>query len=194
METEDINKIIPYPITDEKTEQIWKDYENGKYNYVERMLLCSLEDAGYFRSFLKGLPPYNLSYDSSIPEDSEFTNVESLLDAFYSLYEKMPDFHFDQLLEMGLGELSRSVFSTYECLAILEQQLKNEKDKTSPFVIKSVPILEQAKEQLKDERLVSMLRRSKKYLAKNKENGLLDLVKEYNETFKKEKGVDIFDK
>ncbi len=69
----------------------------------------------------------------NVPDDAYVTNIDALLNAFYSLYKKFPNYHFDKLLEAGLYSTSID-YDFYPYLyEVVLKQLSNEKNNISPF-------------------------------------------------------------
>ena len=174
-------------------DEIYKLYNKGKINLYERKLLSACRNEAYLNSFLCGVGVYKLSYDNTVRADAYFTNIDAVLGAFYSLYKKYPDYHFDKVLEYGLTNLAEYSSETYEFLTYMYAQINNEKDKVSPFEIKKVELLEKSKKILKDPSRYEMFLEEKEYLGKDKEEGQISVFKNYNETFKKEIGFDLFE-
>lgn len=165
--------------------------DRKEINEIEFLLLFSLDNDDFFKKILKGVGEYKIKLDTSVPEDLYFTDVNRLLMAFYSLYQKLPEYHFDQLLEVGLEKLSASRFDLYEFLEILNRHLENEKNNRAPFKIESRELLLKAKQYLKDPNYREIVRRMQTYTAKGRTDGMLDVYRDYNKNFIEVGGVDI---
>ncbi len=183
-----LDKIITNKLT---RPEIYGMRNNNEINEVEFLLLLSLEDEDFFKKILRGTGEYKIKLDSSVPEDLYFTDVERLLRAFYSLYQKLPDYHFDKLLEAGLTHLAKTRFDLYQYLEILNKHLVNEKNGVSPFKIESRELLLKAQEYLRDPNFREIVRKMQTYIAKGNPNGMLDVYREYNKNFIEVGGVDI---
>lgn len=171
--------------------EILELYHAGQLNQPEFLLLFSLDDEVFFKKYLKGIGEYKLPFDSTVPRDACFTNVPSLMRAFYSLHRKYPLYHFDRLLEYGLNRLIAHRFDLYEALYLTHYQLKEEKAGRAAFQIAAAPILKKAAEYLRDERIRSLLKNSRSYDAADCEDGLIGLCRHYNPLFIEAAGVSI---
>lgn len=171
--------------------EIEKIYKEEKINYNERYLLYALRKKTFLESYLEGDGEYKMYYDRSIPTELYFTNVEAVLNSFYTLYEKCPNYHLDKVLENELKEMSTEPGCVYYVLTYLEEQLKNEKEKKSPFIIEKKEALDNIKKELYNYR--DFHSHIQRYRGINKENGVVDIYKEYNETFKDMMDFDMFD-
>ena len=179
-------------ITEKLTRTQIIDMKNkGEINKNEFSLLFSLDQEAFFISFLTGQGEYKIKYDNSVAEDLYFTNVDSMLSAFYTLYPKLPNYHFDKLLEAGLKKLSSSKFELYTFLTILNRHLVLEREGKTPFKIQSTELLLKAQEYLKDPVFRQRIAQSRIYTAKSNQDGLLGVYRQYNENFKSIAGVDI---
>ena len=166
-------------------------YKNNKIRRNEWLLISALSDNKKFiKSFMRGDGEYKLYYDSQVDESLYFTNVESLLDAFYILYKKFPNESIDKILENELLDLSVDEFYIYEFITIVFTQVLNEKKGISPFKINNKKLLSNCKENINKYQYA--LSKNKMFVGGARVNGQLDVIKEYNESFKNTIGYDLF--
>ncbi len=113
-------------------DEVIQFYRDGKINEVEMTILHALGLPGALSSLIIGSGTFKL-FIPNVPEDAYDTNIDALLNGFYSLYNKFPDYHFDKLLEAGLFKTSLKLAYISHVYEIVLKQLDNEKNEISPF-------------------------------------------------------------
>jgi len=171
-------------------EQIMNLFFEKKISRNEMFLLISVDNKFYLRNFLVGEGGFKLYHDSTVPYDFYFTNIYMVLKTFYDLYEKYPEYKFDDFLFKGLEDLSNNRYRIYEFLSLIFAQIENEQKGISPFYIDNISLLDNCKGNLN--KYKEVLANIKDYKGINRENGQLDVIKEYNEGFKTMIQYDIF--
>ena len=99
--TDIIEKKIP-------VDQVTKMYNNGELKENECKLLYATQRINLLKRYLTGELEFKFYHDSTVNPKTYFTNIPVMLNAFYTLFERFPEYHFDKLLERGLIELSKS--------------------------------------------------------------------------------------
>jgi len=160
---------------------IVKMYHSGKITKAECLLLLSTEKDGYFLKYLAGMGEFKLYCDSSVDTTLYYTNVPELLKSFFSCYLKFPNYHFDKMLDSYLLSVSTYPGFVYSVLTLLYHYIKAE---IRVFELPNIlRILENCKAGIKAN--TDYFRNTKRYEAKNKPNGYLDVIEGYNCEFKK---------
>ena len=144
-----LSDIIINPISCDKVKEMYLNDEITEGEYYLLMasrgeLKDSLREV-YIKNFLVGCAEYKLYYED-IDENLYFTNIEEVLASFYSLYEKLPNYNFDQVLKFMLNKLSPNQGYLYEILTIIYYQIMNEEKNFSPFKIITREMLENCRE------------------------------------------------
>lgn len=162
-----------------KIERLFLD---GKLSMGEWSYLTAYDNEDYMQSFLTGGPSYRIDYDSSVPPELYFTNLDEVFRGIYSIYNKYPELHVDKRLYNSLDILSKNSYKIYEFLTLISYQVRNEKRGISPFHIESVPLLKNCKKNLLKKQ--EILSRIHDYVGANKKDGQMGAIREYNEDFK----------
>lgn len=189
MKEKNIDEIIENPMTEE---QITEMYFNGQLKRNEWSLLVALNKNGEFlKHYFLGLGGFGLNFDSTVNQNSYFQNIPAMLEAFYSLYHKYPNYHLDQVLKEGLNRLSNDELKIYQFLKIFSQQMENEEKNISPFKVIDKNMLENCR--INFLRFKDNLKSVKLYDAWDRENGYVDVIADMNQEFKDKLDYDIFD-
>lgn len=189
MERKNIDEIIENPMT---MDEIRTMYRNKELPRNEWLLLTAVEDNGRFlKKYMFGIGEYKINYDSTVNQNIYFNNIPAMLSAFYTLYKKYPNYHFDEILKEGFNRISNDEYSIYEFLKVFYQQLENEEKNISPFKVIDKNMLENCRLSLL--KYKENLKKVKDYDAYDRENGYIDVIADMNEDFKEKLGYDIFD-
>lgn len=182
-----LNEIIDEKLTDD---EISKLYMSDEIMKNEMFLLSACENIYFLKKFLTGTGEFKLRYVYG-DDDLYFTNVDMVLSAFYSLYERYPQYHFDKILEYALNKFSKDTLFLYEIINVIYAQMKNEEENVSPFKVVTVDMLKNCKESL--EKVKEAYKSIKMYEASNRENGYMDVISDLNQGFKKIMNYDILE-
>ncbi len=126
----------------------------------------------------------------NVSREEYFTNVGAMLNTFYSLYKKYPNYHFDKIFEQALLYGSQHLFDVYRVIVVLNFYLNDIELGVAPFKIDNMPaILNNCKQIVLNN--IDRFKNYKRYEGRNYKNGAYDLFKEYDKNFISKIGVGI---
>lgn len=130
---------------------------NGVINDTEKKIMLGTTSEQQLRRLLAGIGELKIRHEGM--KDFEYsTNTGELLTGMYALYKKYPEYHFNEILELGIRQLSGNPGYNYRMWCVLLQQLHFEDVGVAGFTLEAEDLMEDMNQMLLDEKNVRFLK------------------------------------
>ena len=172
-------------------EEIDLKYKMQELNRFDCLVLYATESDAKFKSLMFGFG----SYSVGIPNvDSKLypTDYNYLMHTLFRLNKQFPQYHFGEILQKFLEDISQNFRFVYHAVNIINEYLNLKRINANTFEIANLEgILNNCKNTIKAN--ADELKASKIYMGSVKEDGLYGAIGDLNEVIKTDANYDLFD-